>query len=95
MFGSGSAWGNADLWVGGLGDGGVIDARPVFVADDGSIGWKLGSNDGIRCSAIESGVQPSLLSADRIGRFWENRKISFARTENTWPDTWWERSPSR
>ena len=42
LFGSGRAWGNDDLWVGGLGDGGVIDARPVFVADDGSIGWKLG-----------------------------------------------------
>ena len=42
LFGSGSAYGNDDLWVGGLGDGGVIDARPVFVAEDGSIGWKLG-----------------------------------------------------
>lgn len=42
LFGSGRAWGNEDLWVGGLGDGGVIDARPVFVADDGSIGWKVG-----------------------------------------------------
>jgi len=42
LFGSGSAYGNDGLWVGGLGDGGVIDARPVFVADDGSIGWKLG-----------------------------------------------------
>ena len=42
LFGAGSAYGNDDLWVGGLGEGGVIDARPVFVADDGSIGWKLG-----------------------------------------------------
>lgn len=42
LFGSGSAHGNDALWVGGLGEDGVIDARPAFVADDGSVGWKLG-----------------------------------------------------
>ena len=42
LFGSGSAYGNDELWVGGLGEAGVIDARPAFVAEDGSIGWKLG-----------------------------------------------------
>ena len=42
LFGSGRAWGNDELWVGGLGDGGVIDAGLESVAEDGSIGWKLG-----------------------------------------------------
>jgi hypothetical protein len=42
LFGWGSAVGNADLWVGGLGDGGVIRADARLVERDGSIGWKLG-----------------------------------------------------
>ncbi|MBA3779194.1 MAG: hypothetical protein H0X16_07850 [Chloroflexi bacterium] len=36
------AFGNNDLWVGGLGDGGVILADSRFVKSDGSIGWKFG-----------------------------------------------------
>ena len=42
LFGSGSAYGNDDLWVGGLGPDGVIVVTPGLVEDDGSIGWKLG-----------------------------------------------------
>jgi hypothetical protein len=42
LFGSGQAFGNDDLWVGGLGADGVIPADPRFVEPDGSIGWKLG-----------------------------------------------------
>jgi hypothetical protein len=42
LFGAESAYGNAGLWVGGLGPGGVITARPEFVDADGSIGWKFG-----------------------------------------------------
>jgi hypothetical protein len=42
LFGSSVAYGNVYLWVGGLGDGGVIDADSPFVQPDGSIGWKLG-----------------------------------------------------
>jgi hypothetical protein len=42
LFGSSSAFGNDDLWVGGLGDDGVILADPRFVESDGSIGWKFG-----------------------------------------------------
>jgi hypothetical protein len=42
FFGHGSAYGNGSLWVGGLGDGGVIVARPEFVAADGSVHWKFG-----------------------------------------------------
>lgn len=42
LFGWGSAFGNNDLWVGGLGDDGVILADARFVESDGSIGWKLG-----------------------------------------------------
>jgi hypothetical protein len=42
LFGSSSAFGNGDLWVGGLGDDGVILADPRFVESDGSIGWKFG-----------------------------------------------------
>ena len=42
LFGAGSAFGNSDLWVGGLGADGVILADPRFVEQDGSIGWKLG-----------------------------------------------------
>ncbi len=42
LFGSGSADGNSRLWVGGLGDGGVIAADNGFINPDGSVGWKLG-----------------------------------------------------
>jgi hypothetical protein len=42
LFGWKLAYGNADLWVGGLGEGGIIEVRPSFVNPDGSIGWKLG-----------------------------------------------------
>jgi hypothetical protein len=42
LFGSGLAFGNTDLWVGGLGPAGVIPADSRFVESDGSIGWKLG-----------------------------------------------------
>ena len=42
LFGSSVAFGNDDLWVGGLGDDGVILADPRFVESDGSIGWKFG-----------------------------------------------------
>src|SRR5262245_24638875 len=37
LFGSSSAYGNDQLWVGGLGTGGMIEATPD---PDGSIGWK-------------------------------------------------------
>jgi len=42
LFGSADAFGNSDLWVGGLGADGVIAADPRFVESDGSIGWKFG-----------------------------------------------------
>ncbi|HEU4919445.1 MAG TPA: hypothetical protein VFT20_06865 [Candidatus Limnocylindrales bacterium] len=42
LFGSSAAFGNDDLWVGGLGEDGVILADPRFVESDGSIGWKFG-----------------------------------------------------
>ena len=42
LFGAAGAFGNSDLWVGGLGPDGVIPADPQFVETDGSIGWKLG-----------------------------------------------------
>ena len=42
LFGSSAAFGNDALWVGGLGDGGVILADSGFVESDGSIGWKFG-----------------------------------------------------
>lgn len=42
LFGSAAAFGNDDLWVGGLGDDGVIPADSRFVESDGSIGWKFG-----------------------------------------------------
>ncbi len=42
LFGSSAAFGNNFLWVGGLGEGGVILADSRFVESDGSIGWKLG-----------------------------------------------------
>jgi hypothetical protein len=42
LFGSASAYGNDDLWVGGLGADGVIEADPSFVEADGSIRWKFG-----------------------------------------------------
>jgi hypothetical protein len=42
LYGSSVAFGNRDLWVGGLGDDGVIVADSRFVESDGSIGWKFG-----------------------------------------------------
>ncbi len=42
LFGSASAFGNSELWVGGLGADGVIAADSRFVESDGSIGWKFG-----------------------------------------------------
>jgi hypothetical protein len=42
LFGSAQAFGNSDLWVGGLGSDGVIPADSRFVESDGSISWKLG-----------------------------------------------------
>jgi hypothetical protein len=42
LFGSAFAYGNEALWVGGLGEGGVIEADDRFIEPDGSIGWKLG-----------------------------------------------------
>lgn len=42
LWGKGSAFGNDDLWVGGLGEKGIILVDDRFVEPDGSIGWKLG-----------------------------------------------------
>jgi hypothetical protein len=42
LFGSGSAYGNDGLWVGGLGEDGVIPALPHAIESDGSVRWKLG-----------------------------------------------------
>jgi hypothetical protein len=42
LFGSAAAVGNDRLWVGGLGDDGMILADNRFIEPDGSISWKLG-----------------------------------------------------
>ena len=42
LFGADNSHGNGQLWVGGLGDNGVIVAGPDFVNRDGSIGMKFG-----------------------------------------------------
>jgi hypothetical protein len=42
LFGAGSSHGNGKLWVGGLGDDGVIEGGPDYVEPDGSVGMKLG-----------------------------------------------------
>lgn len=42
LFASATAFGNLDLWVGGLGEEGLILADSRFVESDGSIGWKFG-----------------------------------------------------
>ena len=41
LFGADSAYGNDQLWVGGLGSGGVID-DPRMVHPDASVSWKFG-----------------------------------------------------
>jgi hypothetical protein len=41
LFGDDSAYGNDQLWVGGLGSGGVID-DPRMVQPDASVRWKFG-----------------------------------------------------
>jgi hypothetical protein len=42
LFGGGSSYGNAAMWVGGLWPGGVLAAEPAFVEPDGSVRVKLG-----------------------------------------------------
>jgi hypothetical protein len=42
LFGAGVTHGNGKLWVGGLGEGGVIEAGPDDVEPDGSVGMKFG-----------------------------------------------------
>jgi hypothetical protein len=42
LFGSATAAGNESLWVGGLGDGGIILADRSLVEPSGAISWKLG-----------------------------------------------------
>jgi hypothetical protein len=42
LFGAEVAHGNGKLWVGGLGDHGVIEAGPEDVERDGSVGMKFG-----------------------------------------------------
>lgn len=42
MFGWGSAHGNGKLWVGGLAPGGIIEADPGLVDDNGAVGMKFG-----------------------------------------------------
>jgi hypothetical protein len=42
LFGSTGAYGNDDLWVGGLPTIGVIIGEPRWLMPDGSISWKLG-----------------------------------------------------
>jgi len=42
LFGYTSAFGNSDLWVGGLGENGMILADSRMLESDGSIGWKFG-----------------------------------------------------
>jgi hypothetical protein len=42
LFGSGFSYGNATLWVGGLGTGGVIEVGPGQIEPDGSLRTKFG-----------------------------------------------------
>jgi hypothetical protein len=42
LFGWSSSYGNGELWVGGLGPGGVIAAGPRFINPDGSVDMKFG-----------------------------------------------------
>jgi hypothetical protein len=42
LFGAETAHGNGKLWVGGLGDGGVLEVGPDHVEPDGSVGMKFG-----------------------------------------------------
>lgn len=42
LFGSGSAYGNDDLWVGGLGEDGILAVSESYAESDGSVSTKLG-----------------------------------------------------
>jgi hypothetical protein len=42
LFGAAVAHGNGKLWVGGLGEGGVLEVGPAYVEPDGSVGMKFG-----------------------------------------------------
>jgi hypothetical protein len=42
FFGGRSAYGNGELWVGGLWQDGIINAGSVFIDTDGSVGMKFG-----------------------------------------------------
>jgi len=55
LFGSGSAHGNDDLWVGGLGEDGIMAIDERSVDTDGSIGTKLGWWRNVPGSVLISG----------------------------------------
>lgn len=94
LFGSGSAYGNDALWVGGLGDDGVILVDHSFVNPDGSIGWKFGwyrfvsgelSIAGRRLDADAPPLRPSVSSGYGPSGF-QASGIDFS-TEGCWEVT--------
>jgi hypothetical protein len=42
LFGSANAYGNSGLWVGGMGDRGIIVGYDDLIQPDGTISWKYG-----------------------------------------------------
>jgi len=65
LFGAGSSYGNGQLWVGGLGDGGLIVRRPN---SDGSIGnkfgWWRGTEGSLRITGRRLDAPAAALRAD-------------------------------
>ncbi len=94
FFGSGSSYGNGELWVGGLWPGGIIAAGPRFLEPDGSIGMKFGwwratagqlQIDGRRLDAPAGALRASVPEGYGTSGF-QASGVSF-RTEGCWQVT--------
>jgi hypothetical protein len=94
FFGSSAAFGNNNLWVGGLGEDGVILADSRFVETDGSIGWKFGwwrivsGTLAIRGRRLDAqGPPPRASVPDGYGRQGFQASGVFFPTEGCWEIT--------
>lgn len=68
LFGSTSAYGNDDLWVGGLGQDGILAVDNSVVHKDGSIGAKLGWWRNVPGNVVISGRRLDAPAPPLVGR---------------------------
>jgi hypothetical protein len=68
LFGSHSAYGNEDLWAGGLGDNGIYTVGADYPDPDGSIGIKIGWWRNVSGSVVISGRRLDAPAPPLVGR---------------------------